>query len=150
MRFTSARDYETMVRINQELINEVIDIKVVIYNVNQTLSKTNSYGEAPKKTYFQGVEIPCLFKREHQSNNAEMQTVSTEQQAEFQFLRQECVDREIYPEAGDIIDFGNNYYEIDVANENQLIAGQTTYNHSIVCTAHLTRNTAIQLEKPSL
>lgn len=148
MRFTSLRDYETILKINQELINDVIDLRVIIYKVNQQTTKTNSYGEAPKKTYFQGVEIPCLYKRDPKAPSSEMQTIDVRQTAEFSFLRRECEERGIYPEVGDIIEWDHNYYEIDNADETHLFAGRTEYRHSIVCSTHLTRSSGLQLEKP--
>lgn len=75
-------------------------------------------------------------------------TVNVEQTVEFSFLRTDCKARKIYPEMGDIIEYANQNYEIDNVNEVQNYAGQAAYNHSIVCSAHLTRTSALQLSKP--
>ena len=56
MRFTSPRDYQTILKINQELINVVIDTPAIIYKLNQKLTTTNSYGESTKKTW-----LSCIF-----------------------------------------------------------------------------------------
>lgn len=150
MRFTSQRDYSTMIKINKELINIVIDIPIILYKIHQELTKVNSYGEAVNKTWYVGVEIPCLPKRNEQSGTADMNSVNFEQGAEFQFLRVECEARNIYPEVGDIIEYDSQYYEIDTINEIQLYAGRVEYVHSIICSAHLTRKTNLQLERPQL
>ena len=148
MRFTTPGDYETIKKINKELINIVVDVRVILYKIQQSLSKTNSYGEATKKTWFTGVEIPLLHMREQQNPSSDMENLNFEQRAEFQFLRQECVDRNIYPEIGDVILFDQQYYEIDNTNEIQLWAGRVEYNHSISCETHLTRKPALQLDNP--
>lgn len=152
MRFTNPADYATMLKINTELINTVVDIPVVLYKVQQELSETNSYGEATKKTWYKGVSIPCLMKREQQTTNSDenMRTINVEQPSEFYFLRQALDQRSIYPEIGDIIWFDQQYYEIDNTNEIQLWAGRVEYNHSVTCVTHLTRKSNLQLEPPQL
>lgn len=139
-----------MLKINKELINTIIDTPVVLYKMNQELTKTNSYGEATKKTWYIGVQVPCLINRDQANPNVDVQTVNFEQSSEFEFLRVELEARNVYPEIGDIIEFHDSYYEINNVNEIQLYAGRTEYNHSIVCQTHLTRNTNLQLERPSL
>jgi hypothetical protein len=150
MRFTSQRDFDTVIKINKELVNNVIDIQVRVFKINQEVTQVNSYNEAIRKTYFSGVFIPCLFQREESNTTSDMMTVNAEQTAKFSFLRQECQERGIYPESGDIIEYSDSYYEIDNTNEIQLFAGREEYNLSIVCEAHLTRNSAVQLDKPVL
>ncbi len=150
MRFIPQRDYDLFQTINKELINDIIDLKVVVYKVNQKATKTNSYGEAPKRTYFQGVLIPCMYSRDPKQVVSDAKTINVTQTAEFYFLRQECQDRGIYPEEGDIIEWDSKYYEINTANESQLTAGRPEYRFSIVCKTHLTRSSGLQLEKPQV
>jgi len=52
-----------------------------------------------------------------------------------------------YPEVGDIIYYDESYYEIDNVNDTQLVAGQPQYTTSILCNAHLTRRSGIQIEE---
>lgn len=150
MRFTSRRDYHTMLRINKELINVVVDTPVILFKLHQELTQTNSYGEATKKTWYTGVQVPCLINRSQSNPNPDMQTINFEQQSEFQFLRQELDDRNIYPEVGDIIEYDFELYEINNINEIQQYAGRVEYNHSIICQTHLTRKSNLQLERPQL
>ena len=150
MRFTSQRDYQTMLHINKELINTVIDTPVIVFKLNSEVTKTNSYGEATKKTWYVGVQVPCLVRRNQLMSNADMQTVNFEQSVDFEFLRAELETRNIYPEVGDVIEYHDSLYEVNTINEVQLYAGRTEYNHSIVCNSHLTRRTNLQLERPAL
>jgi predicted RNA-binding protein len=150
MRFTHPQDYQTILKINQELVNKVVDVTAVIYKVDQVGTKTNSYGESMKKSYFPGIQVPCLIQLNPTNPTAAMGTTDVEQEVEFAFLREELNQRNIYPEVGDIIDFNHSYYEVNNTNEIQLFAGRVEYNHCILCAAHLTRNSAVQLEPPQL
>lgn len=113
-----------------------------------TDSKSNIYGESTSKRWTRGVQIPGLIDRKTTSVAKDLQTVNVEQSADFHLLRTECRLRNILPEPGDIIEFDSEYYEINNTNDVQLIAGQSIYNHSITCHAHLTRMTGLQLESP--
>lgn len=153
MRFTTIQDWNTVNLINQELVNILVDTPVVLYKVQQVLTKKNIYDEAPNKVWYQGVQIPCLYLRLPRDVTEDMQTVNVEQPCEFRFLRYELQLRNIYPEIGDYVLFSgltNEYYEIDKINENQLWAGQDTEVHSIVCGAHLTTKTTLQLDPPQV
>lgn len=148
MRFVSPRDYATILKINQELINKIIDTPVVMFKIHQELTEINSYGESTKKTWYNGVEVPSRIKREPRSVDEDVQNINISQDCTFSFLREELIEREIYPELGDIVYFDSQYYEIHNVNEIQMWGGQVTYKHSIVCDAHLTRKSALQLEGP--
>jgi hypothetical protein len=150
MRFVSPRDYQTMLKINRELINNVVDTAVIVYKLHQQASVSNSYGETTKKTWYVGVQIPTLIELNDTKSTEVLQTVDVQQDAKFNFLREELRVREIYPEMGDIILYDNQYYEIHNVNEVQKIASRVEYNHSIVCETHLTRHTNLQLEPPTL
>lgn len=148
MRFTSQQDYNLFLHFNKELINVFIDVPVVVYKLNILDSKTNVYGESTSKRWYQGVQVPCLVSRQLNTAVKDGQTVTIEQVAEFNFLREELKLREVYPEIGDIIHYNHLYFEIDQTNEIQLVAGQVIYNHAIIASAHLTRAAGLQLEPP--
>lgn len=148
MRFTSQQDYNLALHFNKELVNVFVDVPVVLYKLNIVASKKNVYGESTSKKWYVGVQVPCLISRQLNTAVKDGQTINIEQTAEFNFLRQELKDRNIYPEIGDIIDYNSLYFEIEQTNEIQLWAGQTMHNHSIVASAHLTRASGLQLEAP--
>lgn len=150
MRFTTLQDYQTILKINKELVNIVVDVDTVLYKLHQELTQHNLYHEATKKVWYKGVLIPGLIRYDASNPTEDMQTINTQQNIEVSYLRQECNDRNVYPEIGDIISFNHSYYEINNVNEVQLFAGRTEYNHSLVCAAHLVRNTNLQLDPPQL
>ena len=148
MRFYHRRDFQTIIGINKELINTVIDDVVALFKINVSETKTNIYGEGSNKTYYTGVLVPCLINRQQVAPTLDGNLISVSQPASFAFLRQELEAREIYPEPGDLIQYHNNYFEILTANETQLPYGQTTYNMAILCETMLTRAPAVKLERP--
>lgn len=148
MRFTSQQDYQLMLHFNKELINTFMDVPVVLYKLNIIESKKNVYGESTQKRWYRGVQVPALVSRQLNTAVKDMSIINIEQTIEFNFLRQECIDRNVFPEIGDIVDFNHMYFEVDQLNSIQLIAGQVMYNHAIVVTGHLTRPTGLQLEPP--
>ena len=65
----------------------------------------------------------------------------------FSFLRQSLVDISYVVEIGDVIDWNSGYWEVSSISENQLIGGQTDYNHSIVCNTFLNRIAHLNIER---
>lgn len=150
MRFVSPRDYATIIRMNKEIINTNVDAPVIIYKMNLQETETNIYGEAKDniKRRYVGVAVPCLWNREDSETDVDKGAVDITQKGKFSFLRQELIDRDIYPQMGDIIEADGQYYEIDVANEIQLHAGQSAFNFSVSCDVHLARKISVQLDRP--
>lgn len=148
MRFTSIPDFNTVQLIQQELVNIIVDTPVILYKLNQRLTKTNTYDEAPDRVYYNGVLIPCLYERAERQVIDGPQTIDTAQAANFRFLRYECQIRNIYPEIGDVIFFDQQYYEIERTVENQLWAGQDLEIDSIICYSHATSRVITEIEPP--
>jgi hypothetical protein len=147
MRFGSPRDYAFMLSINKEIINTVIDVNIIIYKMITAETLTNIYGEAVSKVRYVPTQVPCLIDQAQFATENAAGTIDVEQEVNFAFLRRELKDRDIYPEQGDIIFFNHSFYELHRINETNLWAGQTKYNHDIVCDAHLTRKNPLQIDE---
>ena len=52
-----------------------------------------------------------------------------------------------FPEAGDICDWNNYYWEINGVTEPQLIGGHPNFSHAIKATAHRSRLSSLQIEE---
>ena len=148
MRFSHLRDYQTILAINKELINTVIDTPVIVYKINVEKTPVNLYGEGTRKTWYKGVIIPCILKREDNIAVTEVNVIDIEQKAEFYFLQSELISRGIYPESSDVIEYDDQFYEIENTTEVQQWAGQMQYDHQVKCFTHLMRRAPSQLEKP--
>ena len=147
-RFVSQKDFTFFQHINRELIVDVVDVDVILYKIALETTTINLYGEATEKARYTPVELKALIK--YPKINPEAKDgfgVDTMQNVEFRFLRSILQHVKVYPEVGDIVGYNNLYYEIDNTNDVQLVAGQPQNTHSIICSAHLTRRSGIQIEE---
>jgi hypothetical protein len=145
-RFTLGRDIRFFESIARELVDVVVETSVVLYKLIIEDSKTNLYGEALSKTYYQGVETTAIIERESSTSEYEGFGSDKNQLVEFRFNRFTLEDTGFYPEVGDIIFHNDGYFEIDNVREDQMVGGQVTNKFSIICSTFMTRRSTIQTE----
>ena len=154
-RFYSKKDIDTFDKFNKELVGDLYSGKdgiiyqpVVIYKVSAYDTETNMYGEtAEGKIYKPGVQVNALIEADDQTTTTEEFGPDLQQNALFSFVRQSLVDISYVVEIGDVLDWNSGYWEISSINENQLIGGQTSYNHSVVCNSFLIRISNLNIER---
>ena len=122
--FGGSRDVSLFHNLNKELINDIIQTEIAYYKFALEQTKTNVYGEAPGKNYYEPLKIACLINRNDQEWSSDEFGSDINQTIGFQFLKDELRDINLIPEVGDILLFRNNFYEIDSKIENQLILGR--------------------------
>lgn len=145
-RFVSERDFRLFQHFNTEIVDDIVDVKVVLYKIIPDFANTNIYGESTTKERFRGITISALVKYTKQTAGGEEGFgYDADQQVEFRFVRKLLKDVEVYPETGDIIGYNENFYEINNVAEAQLIAGRPDFNHSVICEAHLTRRSSLNI-----
>ena len=158
--FGSSRDISFIKKINNELLDNVIQQEVDFYVLSLADMVSNLYGEASQgKTYYRPVRLTCLLERGDQTYVADDQFgVDVTQQMTFRFLKPRLRELNLVPKAGDIVEVRGVYYEIDQVNENQFVAGKDNdYGKNVgpefgeslseICIAHYTRVTRLQIEK---
>jgi len=154
--FGSARDVSLIRRLNKELINEIIDTEVYYYKPILDKTLINIYGEATDKFFYDPVKIPCLIDRQDTEQVSDDFGQSYTHTTVFNFLRDTLKDdKDVKPDVGDIIQWDNEYYMVDNVNENRLFVGKNPQTWdggdghgtslSIICNAHVTRQTSIKL-----
>ena len=147
-RFVTQRDFEFIQHITRELIDETMDVGVVLYKIVVGSTTVNIYGEATSKPRYTPVKLNAIVKYDKNTlATSEGFGVNQEQQVEFRFARRMLQEVTTYPEIGDIVGYNNHYYEIHNITETQLIAGKPGFNTAIICMAHLTRRTSIDMEE---
>jgi hypothetical protein len=147
-RFVSERDYLFFQHINREIVVDVVDVEVILYKIIHDIISVNIYGESTTKPRYRGISLNALVKYPKTNPKAEGFGYDAEQPGvEFRFVRKILEDVDVYPDVGDIIHYNENYYEIDNTNEIQLIASRPEYNHNIICEAHLTRLSSLNIEE---
>ena len=154
-RFYSQKDIDTFDKLNKELVGDlntgqdgIIYQPVVIYKVSAYDTEVNMYGEtADGKVFKGGVQVSALIEADDQTTTTDEFGPDVQQTVLFSFLRQSLVDISYVVEIGDVVDWNSGYWEISSISENQLIGGQTDYNHSVICNAFLVRISNLNIER---
>jgi len=163
--FGSSRDISFILKVNGELLDNVVQQEVDYYKLYLPETKShdsaNLYGEASaQKTYYTPVRLTCLIDRTQgfQSIQDDQIGIDTNSSYVFRFLRAKLEQLGLVTQIGDIIEDRGNYYEVDNTNEIQFFAGKDRdygknvgvdfgRNISIECLAHLARVTRLQIKK---
>ena len=151
MRFGSDRDISLMVNIGRELLHDIIEQEILYHKISLEDTDVNLYGESLSKSYWNAVKLNCLITRGDQIVDIQEFGPDLGREASFAFIRQDLTDKSVVPEVGDIVEWQNDFYEVDTVRENQLFLGSdNSYNlqsstagygrsMSIVVDCHLTR-----------
>jgi hypothetical protein len=133
------RDISLFRHLNRELINNIIEQKVGYYKISLDKTPINLYGESSKKIYNDPVLINCLIERGDTAPKTDDMGMDITRTMKFRFLRDDLAGIDlsselsndgkgftynIVPEIGDVILWNNDYYEVNNANENQLVVGK--------------------------
>jgi len=151
MLFGSNRDFDLLVNINRELLKDIIEQEILYHKLSLEDLDVNLYGEALQKTYWNAIKMYCLITRGDQVYDVQEFGPDLGREASFAFIRQDLVDSNLVPEVGDIVEWHNDFYEVDTVRENTLFLGRdNSYNLSghasgfgsslsIIVDCHLTR-----------
>tara|TARA_Y100000310_G_scaffold176763_1_gene176888 strand:- start:56 stop:541 length:486 start_codon:yes stop_codon:yes gene_type:complete len=154
-RFFPKKDIDTFNKFNKELVGDLYTGKdgiiyqpVVIYKVSAYDTEINMYGEtAGGKVFKPGVQVACLITADEQTTTTDEFGPDLQQAGIFSFVRQSLVDISLVLEHGDIIDWNSGYWEISSINESQLVGGQSSNIHSVICNAFLARMSHLNIER---
>ena len=151
MLFGSNRDFNLLVNINRELLSDIVEQEILYHKLSLEDTEANLYGESLSKSYWNAVKLNCLITRGDQVIDIQEFGPDLGRQASFAFLRPDLEDKSVVPEVGDIVQWQNDFYEVDTVKENQLFIGRDkNYNLesytggfgssiSIIVDCHLTR-----------
>src|SRR6056300_380760 len=151
MLFGSNRDFDLLVNINRELLKDIVEQEILYHKLSLEDTDVNLYGEALQKSFWQAVKLNCLITRGDQVVDIQEFGPDLGREASFSFLRPDLEDVSVVPEVGDIVQWHNDFYEVDTVRENQLFLGRDkSYNLtsatsgfgsslSIIVDCHLTR-----------
>jgi len=154
--FGGKRDAALFRKINKELITDIIDTEVYFYKLIIDETKANLYGEGKDKTYYSPVKIPTLVDRTNAEAVFDEFGTSYTRNVNFYFLRDTLVEKNVYPELGDVIEWNDEQHIVDVTFTNQFFAGKNPdtwdggneqgYNLSIICETHVARKSQLKLK----
>jgi hypothetical protein len=154
--FGGERDAALFRKINKELITDIIDTEIYYYKLILDDSKRNLYGEGKDKVFYNPVKIPTLVDRTNAEQIFDEFGSSYTRNVNFYFLRDILVEKNVFPEVGDVVVWNDEQHIVDVTFTNQFFAGKNPdtwdggdsqgYNISIICETHVTRKTQLKLE----
>ena len=88
MLFGSNRDFELLVKVNRELLKDIVEQEILFYKLNLEETDANIYGEALTKSYFVPAKLNCLITRGDQVVSIDDFTLpDLQREASFAFLR---------------------------------------------------------------
>lgn len=141
------KDVNLINSLNTEIIDNIIDTVVNVFKIGLYDTNPDLYGEATDKVYFPAVRLAGLIEHEAEDIEENELCIDIIQNVTFKFHRNTLEHIDLYPEISDIIEYNGRQYEIDSAIENQFLGGQVNLNHSIICTAHLTKDGITKINK---
>jgi hypothetical protein len=160
MLYGSGRDASFIRHINKELINKNIDTEIEYYKLSLSDTAENIYGESTQKVYYNPVKVNCIVQKDEKEIVSDTTGYDVNRTAVFAFLRDTLRDLNIVSQEGDIIRWDTEFFEINKVDINQYwsgrnpetvpgtVSGQTGefgYNISIICSAHLTRLSKVNI-----
>jgi hypothetical protein len=146
-KFLVGRDIELFKSLAREVVDDVVQNKVVLFKINLNETKVNIYGESINKTWHPGVEVYALINKDAETSRYEGFGAETDQNVTFKLDRWMLEEKGIYPEIGDIIYFNTAYYEIDNTTEVQFVGGQPSNNFNVVCQTFMVSKSSLNIEE---
>lgn len=153
--FGGQRDADLFRKLNKELITDIIDTEVYYYKIILDDTKRNLYGEGKDKVYYNPIKIPTLVDRTNAEQIFDEFGSSYTRNVNFYFLRDTLVEKNVYPEVGDVIEWNDEQHIVDVTFTNQFFAGKNPetwdggntqgYNVSIICETHVAKKSQLKL-----
>lgn len=128
--FGSARDASLVRTVNRELINNFIDTEVAFYKLSLDDTRANMYDESDTKVYYSPLRINCIIEKGEKSYAVDDAGYDSTREGFFNFLRDDMKDKNIIIEEGDVIEYDNEFYEVDGVGSSQYFRG-TNPSHDI-------------------
>ena len=147
--FMPKKEFDLMNSMNEELIDEIVGQSVDVYKINVENTEDNLYGESTTKYYDVGFRVNCLILYNEPTIEQDEFGADYRGDIEMYFQRENLASGSLnfYPEIGDIVDWNDQYWEINGTTEPQLFAGHPNFKHNIVATAHRSRLSSLQIEE---
>jgi len=121
--FGSARDASLVRSVNRELINNFVDTEVAFYKLSLEDTAANMYDEADNKVYFSPMRFNCIVQKDDKSYIGDDAGYDSTRTATFAFHRPELKENNVVIEEGDVIEWDNEFYEIDGVSSSQYFRG---------------------------
>ena len=147
--FVPQKEVNLINDMNEELIDEIVGQSVDVYKVNIENTDENIYGESTTKYYDVGFRVNCLLLYNEPEVVQDDFGSDLTGNIEMYYQRENLSSGSLnfYPEISDIVDWNEQYWEINSIVEPQLVAGHPNYKHSINAKAHRSKLSSLQIEE---
>ena len=147
--FVPQKEINLINDMNEELIDEIVGQSVDVYKISIENTEENIYGESATKYYDVGFRVNCLLLYNEPTVTQNDFGADLTGDIEMYFQRENLSSGSLnfYPEISDIVDWNDQYWEINSIVEPQLVAGHPNYKHSIIAKAHRAKLSSLQIEE---
>jgi hypothetical protein len=132
--FTGKKERDLVKQVNDELIERVIGQEIVYYPLDiEHTNYHNLYGEAIEKTFLPPVKVHALIEWEGlDSSYSESIGVDKTTSMTIHFHKRRLVeDQDLYVREGDMVFYGEHYYQIVKLMQPTQLFGQSDYKLEI-------------------
>lgn len=131
--FTGGREIDFFNDITKELSKDVNAQKIYYYNLSVEKSNVHGiYDEATQKIFENPIEIESWVSWNATEQSVDRFGHQAMSKIDVYIQPRDLIEREISPKPGDMISFGDTFFEIKVAREEAVIHGQVEYNSSFL------------------
>ncbi len=139
--FTNDKEKDFVKQINQEIIDNVVDQRILYYPVDYTKTNYHSlYGEAIKKVFMSPIFIKALVNWKGFTTKLDDFGLDKKSSIEvYLFSRRISEDLDLKVKEGDYIQYGEFLYEIITINEPKELYGDIRQRYELIITCDLAR-----------
>ena len=111
--FFSPKDYRFISDVTKELMKDVIGAKVNYYRINDELTTIDPlYNDAKEIVYDDPIEIDVFIKKDAHETATGQWGREQHRELKLHFHQEDLLDRDLKPRDGDVISFGDHFYEL--------------------------------------
>ena len=133
--FLGKKERDLVKQVNDELIEKVIGQQILYYPIDLERTKFHDlYGEAIEKTYLPPIRVYALVEyTEYITTYLDGVGVDKSWEVNIHFHKRRLEeDQNLYVREGDFVLYNDNYYEIVILKEPELLFGQAGQTFEIV------------------
>lgn len=158
--YTSKRDAGFLLGVNREILHGFSSVEVGVYKLDLENTQTNIYEESNNKTYKPAVRVFALIRFDQKTAASDDLGTDFQRLLGVGFLRADLKDANLYLEEGDIIEYDDAFFQVDIVSTTNYWSGRNPetmignvidgwkehgYNIAVQCECHLTRLNALNI-----
>lgn len=144
--YVRAKDRNFFDHVNMEILEKVVEVQVLLYQIDVENVSQNIYGESVEKIFLPPVALHCLIS--YQETNTESSEFGKDLKngITFRFHRLTLEKKKVFPMAGDVIKWNDYFFEIDTIIQATQYPGQEYPFSFYIANAHLTRISKLSIK----